>query len=310
MELGNLKKISVRQMWNDEAQDFTPWLANNIEELSKALGIEMEVENTEVSVGPYSADILAKDVVTGRYVVIENQIGKTNHDHLGKALTYGSVLDASTIVWIATEFTEEHKKALDWLNDHTTEDISFFGIQVELWQIDNSLPAVRFNVISSPNEAVREIARLKATGELTEYKKLKLDFWTKFREKLEKTKKFPSIQQPKPRGHFDVSLGKSGIHLSNVCSPSNKTIAVGFYIHNWLVEKMYPYLESRKEEIEKAIGQKLIWNPNPDARDKRIVLYYQTDLTDPAKVEKAVNWMVEYTIKFKEVFGKIIQEAQ
>ncbi len=309
MELGNLKKIAVRQMWNDEAQDFTPWLADNIEQLSKALGIELEVENTEVSVGPYSADILAKDIGTGRYVVIENQIGKTNHDHLGKALTYGSVLDASTIVWIATEFTEEHKKALDWLNDHTTDEISFFGIQVELWQIDDSRPAVLFNVISGPNEAVRGIARSKATGELSEKRKLQLDFWTKFREKLEKTKKFPSLQKANPRGYFGIPLGKSGIYLSNVCSPSNNTIAVRLYIHNWLVEKMYPYLESRKEEIENAIGQALVWNQNPDTRYKVIYLHHQTDLTDPRKVEEALDWMVKYTLKFKEVFGKIIKEA-
>jgi hypothetical protein len=125
MELGVLKTITARKKWNNEAQDFTPWLSNNISELNKALGLELEVENIEVAVGPYSADILAKDTGTGKYVIVENQLEKTNHDHLGKAITYASVLDASTIIWIATDFTEEHKKALDWLNDHTSEEIFF-----------------------------------------------------------------------------------------------------------------------------------------------------------------------------------------
>src|SRR3989339_515114 len=122
-ELGNLKKINIRKYFPSESSDFTPWLASeeNIAKLGSSIGIELEVENTEVSVGPYSADILAKDIGTGKYVVIENQLEKTNHDHLGKAITYASVLDASAIIWIANEFTEEHKKALDWLNDHTID---------------------------------------------------------------------------------------------------------------------------------------------------------------------------------------------
>src|SRR5690554_541925 len=152
IDFGILKTLPPRLKWNNEARDFTPWLSNNISELNKALGLELEVENTEVAVGPYSADILAKDTGTGQYVVIENQLEKTNHDHLGKAITYASVLDASTIIWIATDFTEEHKKALDWLNDHTSDQISIFGVQVELWQIDNSNAALRFNIVSKPNQ--------------------------------------------------------------------------------------------------------------------------------------------------------------
>jgi len=189
MELGILKTITPRQKWNNEARDFTPWLAKNIEELNKAVGLELEVENTEVAVGPYSADILAKDTGTGKYVVIENQLEKTNHDHLGKAITYASVLDASTIIWIATDFTEEHKKSLDWLNDHTSDEISFYGVQVELWQIDDSRPALRFNIISKPNQAVRQAARSKAAEDLSDKRKFQFDFWSKFKEKLAKTKK-------------------------------------------------------------------------------------------------------------------------
>lgn len=309
MELGILKTVSARQKWANEARDFTPWLANNITELSRALGLELEVENTEVAVGPYSADILAKDAGTGKYVVIENQLEKTNHDHLGKAITYASVLDASTIIWVATDFTEEHKKALDWLNDHTSEEVAIYGVQVELWQIDNSNMALRFNVISKPNQAVRQAARTLATGDLSDKRKFQLEFWNKFKDKLAKTKKIPSLQTPRPQYWFDITIGKANIYLSNTCNTEVNTVGVRIYIGNKISDKMLPFLESKKDEIESAIGQPLQWNPNPDNRDKVIMLLHSTDFNDPKKVDEALDWLVDYTIKFRETFSKIVTKS-
>ncbi len=308
MELGILKTVSARHLWTHEAREFTPWLANNITELSKALGLELEVENTEVAVGPYSADILAKDTGTGKYVVIENQLEKTNHDHLGKAITYASVLDASTIIWVATDFSEEHKKALDWLNDHTSDEVSLYGVQVELWQIDNSNAALRFNVISKPNQAVREAARSLAAADLTDKKKFQLDFWNKFRDKLAKTKKFPSLQTPRPQYWFDVSLGKTNIYISNTCNTDLNTVGARIYIGNKISDKMLPLLESKKVEIESAIGKSLQWNPNPENRDKVIMLLHTTDFSDQKKVDEALEWLVDYTIKFRDAFSKIVMQ--
>lgn len=309
MELGILKTVTPRQKWNNEARDFTPWLANNIAELNKALGLELEVENTEVSVGPYSADILAKDTGTDNYVVIENQLEKTNHDHLGKAITYASVLNASMIIWIATDFTEEHKKSLDWLNDHTNDEISFYGVQLELWQIDESKAALRFNVISKPNQAVRQAARSKANEDLSDKRKFQFDFWSKFKEKLAKTKKIPSLQTPRPQYWFDVTLGKSYIHISNTCNTDDNTVGVRIYIRNKIADTMLPFLESKKDEIESSIGQKLIWNPNPDNRDKVIILQHTTDFEDEKKLDESLNWLVDYTVKFRETFSTIIKQA-
>lgn len=309
MELGKLKTITPRKKWNNEARDFTPWLANNIEELSKTVGLELEVENTEVAVGPYSADILAKDTGTGKYVVIENQLEKTNHDHLGKSITYASVLDASTVIWIATNFTEEHKKSLDWLNDHTTDEISFFGVQIELWQIDDSNAALKFNIVSKPNQAVRQAARSKAAEDLSDNRKFQFEFWNKFKDKLAKTKKIPSLQTPRPQYWFDVSLGKSNIHISNTCNTEENMVGVRVYIGNKIADTMLPFLEQEKNEIEKAIGEKLTWNPNPENRDKVIYLQHSTDFSDKQKVEEALNWMVEYTVKFRETFAKMIKKV-
>lgn len=310
MEFGILKTVSARQKWTNEAREFTPWLAENITELNKALGLELEVENMEVAVGPYSADILAKDTGTGQYVVIENQLGKTDHDHLGKAITYASVLDASTIIWIATTFTEEHKKAIDWLNDHTSEEVSIYGVQVELWQIDNSNVALRFNIISKPNQAVRQAARSIATGEISDKRKFQYEFWIKFKDKLAKSRKFPSLQTPRPQYWFDISLGKSYINISNTCNTDVNTVGARIYIGNKIADKMLPFLESKKSEIEAEIGQPLQWNPNPENRDKVIVLIHNTDFNDPKKIDEALDWLVDYSIKFRETFAKYIMQLK
>ncbi|WPR77705.1 DUF4268 domain-containing protein [Algoriphagus sp. NG3] len=308
MELGILKTVAARIKWQSEARDFTPWLATNIHALNEAIGLELEVENMEVRCGPYAADILAKDTGTDKYVIIENQLEKTNHDHLGKAITYASVLDASTIIWIATDFTEEHKKALDWLNDHTSDEISIFGVQVELWQIDQSNPALRFNVISRPNQAVRQAARSKSSDELSENRKFQFDFWNRFKDKLAQTKKIPSLQTPRPQYWFDISLGKSYIHISNTCNTDVNTVGVRVYISNKIADTMLPYLESKKEEIEASIGHVLDWNPNPMNRDKVIVLLHPTDFSDPQKVNEALDWLVTYSIKFRDTFSKLVRQ--
>jgi hypothetical protein len=308
MELGILKTVAPRQKWINEARDFTPWLSNNIEELGSALGLELEVENIEVAVGPYSADILAKDTGTGQYVVIENQLEKTNHDHLGKSITYASVLDASTIIWVATDFTPEHKKAVDWLNDHTSDNISIYGVQLELWQIDNSRAAVKFNVVCKPNDAVMRVARAIAIDELTESKRFQFEFWTKFRDKLAVTRAIPSLQTPRPQYWFDVTLGKSNIHLSNTCNTDQNTVGIRVYIGSRIVDTMLPYLESRKAEIETELGEVLTWNPNPDNRDKVITLTKTTDFRNEKQVDEALDWLVQKTIHFRTVFAKIIKQ--
>lgn len=308
-DLGGLHKLNVRAIWQNEASEFTPWLASeaNINLLGDALGIELEVENTEVTVGPYSADILAKDTATGRYVVIENQLEKTNHDHLGKAITYASVLDASAIVWIAPEFTNEHRKALDWLNDHTTEELSFFGVSVELWQIDQSKPAVKFNVVSAPADILRIAAKSKGTDELSDIRKAQLAFWTKFRDKLVATKQIPSAQSPRPQYWYNISLGKSGIHLSTIFNTFENAMGIRVYISNRIADIALPYLEKHRAAIEAEIGETLEWNPYPDKLDKIIRLSRSADLFQQDQWDEYCDWLVPMTLKFRKAFSQRVK---
>lgn len=308
--LGELKNVHLRRIWKNEAYDFTPWLAENLNRIGEAVGLELEFEAKEVSVGPYSADILAKDTGTDKIVVIENQLEKTDHDHLGKCITYGSVLDASAIIWIASNFTEEHKKALDWLNDHTSDELGFYGIRMELWQIDDSQPAVRFNVLSSPNAMVKQATQRKNQGELTPTKKIQLDFWTSFHRKLEETGKIGSLQTPRPQYWFDVALGKSGVHLSNTFNTDRNEIGARVYIQNAKVDEWLPYFESERQRIESEIGEQLNWNPNPDNRDKIITLNKHFNLENEGEWNAALNWLVEKTLRFRKTFSRLIREKK
>lgn len=306
MKLVKQKRIDARKMWPKEASDFTPWLSDNLEELAEKIGIELEFVDREVSVGPYSADILAKDAENGNFVVIENQLEKTNHDHLGKSITYASALNAKTIVWIATEFTEEHKKSLDWLNDNTNEDLSFWGIQLELWQISADEASLRFNIVSRPSSSVKEIKSKSAN--LTEASRIQLDFWTRFRDKLKATGKIKSLQTPAAQYWYDIALGKSGYHISNICNTQKNIIGVRLYIYGRLTEEVVPYLEKHKEEIEEQLGFQPEWFPNPKAKDKTVMITQKTDLANPEKVEESLKWLVDTTLIFRNVFGKLVKE--
>jgi len=304
--LGQLNNIDVRSLWQNEAYDFTPWLAEeaNLALLGSALGLELELENTEVSVGPYSADILAKDTGTGKYVVIENQLEKTDHDHLGKSITYAAVLDASTVVWIAPYFTDEHEKALTWLNDHSSDELAFFGVRLELWQIDDSRPSVRFDIVSQPADIVRQAIKSGKSGKLSETQKLQLDFWTAVRDELRNQDSIPSVQSPRPQYWYDVSLGRSGIHLSNTASISLKKIGVRVYISNTVGDEALVQLMEQKDRIEGEIGKELVWNPNPENRDKTIALERPADLAACRENwDEYVKWMVEMTVQFRKSFS-------
>jgi hypothetical protein len=158
-KLGRLSPVSLREVWSREDSDFTPWLAQaeNITLLGEAIGIPLEVEDTEVNVGPFRADVLCRDMERGNQVLIENQIEKTDHGHLGQLLTYMAGLGSPTVVWIASRFTDQHRAAIDWLNEISTEEFNFFGVQIEAWKINNGPAAPRFDVIARPNEWTKKV---------------------------------------------------------------------------------------------------------------------------------------------------------
>ncbi len=308
--LGELKLVDVRSQWPNEAADFTPWLSRpeSLARLGAAVGLELELEHSEVAVGPFAADIVARDSADGRYVIIENQLGRTNHDHLGKLLTYSAAFDAGAAIWIASEFTAEHRKALDWLNDNSSEDVAFYGVQLELWSINDSAPAVRFNLVSQPRDVVVRVARGLGEGELSEIRRLQLEWWTAVRDALVGGHVVPSVQTPGARYWYTVAMGRSGLHISNIASIYDKRIGVRVYLrakHGGAAA--LEQLLLARAEIEREIGEALVWDANPDARDKLIALYRDADLTRRDRWPEYIAWMVERIGKFRKTFGPRIK---
>ena len=186
--LSKLNKVELRDVWGHEAIDFTNWLAQkeNLDALSEEIGVDIKLIKTEANVGKFSVDILAEEEASGRKIIIENQLEDTNHDHLGKIVTYASGYDAEIIIWIVKGVRDEHQKAIDWLNEHTDENISFFLIKIELWQIEGSNPAPKFEIMVSPNEWAKAIKTSPSNGELTDTKLQQLEFWNKFKNYIRK----------------------------------------------------------------------------------------------------------------------------
>lgn len=175
LAFGTLERTDLRQAWKHEAEDFTPWLAQNLDRLSEQLGIELELEDTEVSVGPFHADIVARVPIDGARVLIENQLEETDHRHLGQLMTYLAGLDAQIVLWIAAGFKESHLSAIRWLNEHTTDPFAFFAVRVRTVRIGDSPVAPVFDVLERPNEWDRQVReRSRGTSELSEFRR---GFW-------------------------------------------------------------------------------------------------------------------------------------
>lgn len=182
-DIGKLVDVRPRDAWRHEAHDFTPWLAENLDQLGEAIGLVLEPEGTEIAVGAFSADLLAKDI-SGRRVLVENQLETTDHSHLGQIMTYLSGLDAEIVIWVATDFRDQHVSALDWLNEHTSDNFAFFAVKLRVVQIEGSKLAPIFEVVTRPNEWERSLQRAskEKTGEGSVYAPTRRRFWQRYLE--------------------------------------------------------------------------------------------------------------------------------
>jgi len=305
--LGRLQKIELRDIWRTEDQDFTPWLAreDNITLLGDTLGLELEVEAQEKEVGPFRADILCKDLTDGTWVLIENQLERTDHKHLGQLLTYAAGLQAVTIVWVAAQFTDEHRAALDWLNTGTDDGFRFFALEVELWKIGDSAAAPKFNVVSQPNEwsktvgaATRRISR----EALTDTKKLQLDYWLGLHEKILAT---TAIKSRKPRAQHwtNYSIGRSGMKLGAVLNSRDQRISVEFYLYDEHAADYFSQLEEQRDDIEQALGFGVTWMPLPTKQACRIICHKDNCPLDAlTRWDEYQTWMIAKLEIFDKVF--------
>jgi hypothetical protein len=307
--LGRLEKVDLREYWKREDTHFTPWLAQeeNITLLGETIGMELEVQGQEANVGPFRADVLCRNTADDTLVLIENQLERTDHGHLGQLITYAAGLDAVTLVWVVQRFTEEHRAALDWLNRITEDNFLFFGLEIELWRIGESVPAPKFNLVVKPNEwskTVRDAAR--SPGGLSEGQQAQVEYWTSFGAFLEDQGARFKPPKPYPSNWMGWGLGRSGVSLLAIANKAE--VMVGFDVHNARNSSWFPQLHERKEEIEAELGFEMEWQPKPGARISQCRVRRAQGTKDTKKWPNVHKWMLEKMDAIDRVLRPIVME--
>ena len=306
--LGKIEQISVRSYWKNEEHDFTPWLAKeeNIQILSDEIGIDLEVENTEVFIGSYKADIVARDA-DGNAVIIENQLEKTDHKHLGQLITYASGVGAKVIIWVCTQVTDEHRRAVDWINEVTNSDISFFACEIELWKIGESLPAPKFHIISSPNDWAKIAKSSPNIKALSETKQAHLAFWNSFKEYMENQDTELRLRTPRAQHWYTLAVGRSKFNISLTTNTQSNTLACEIYIRGEKAKEAYAQLIQQKDSIEEVLGE-LDWQELPEGQDCRIKQVRKGDSKNKSSWEELHKWLKERSENFHAVFSPRIKK--
>ena len=308
MKLGKLQEIDIRKVWPHEQYDFSKWLASeeNIQELGNALNLSLTDVETEKYVGSYRCDILCKDEITGKVVLIENQLEPTNHDHLGKIVTYASGLDASVVVWIVASARDEHASAIEWLNKHTGDEISFFLIEIHAYTIGNSEPAPQFKIIEQPNDFSKTVKTISKSTDLNESQKCRLEFWTQFNDVLEQRGKPFNKRKASTDHWYSVAVGSSECQITIDLVNKEHKIRVGLWITD--NKTRFDYMFQHKDEIETKLESSLAWQRLDEKKASLICTYIQgLDFKSQENYPELMNKSIDLVIKLREVFRPYIQ---
>jgi hypothetical protein len=304
MNFGELKKVNPREIWLNEATHFTPWLCNNISELGKVIGLELEITNREAGVGDFSLDILAKDITRNRVVVIENQLEPTDHKHLGQVLTYAAGFDAGVVIWVAQQIREEHRQAVDWLNQNTSEKLEFFAVEIDIIRIDDSKPALNFKLKAYPNEWQKTtIASASIVSDtMVAYK----NFFQKLIDELREKYKFTNARIGQLQSWYAFASGVNGIIYGASFARGGK-VRTEVYFNKSQSEfnkQIFDEFFSQKESIESEFGEELTWERLDDKQASRIAIYGPGSIDmDSHQLDELQNWIIKELLLFKKVFG-------
>lgn len=310
--LSRLEPVELFDVWSHEAHDFTPWLAtvDNIKQLGDALGIELEVEATEQHVGSFKADILCRNLSDQSRVLIENQLNSSDHSHLGQLLTYTAGLDAATIIWVASKFRDEHRAAIDWLNQNTNDGVDFFAVEIEVWRIGDSPPAPRFNIACRPNDwadTVKEITKA-SDGELTSTQEIYLEYWTALRDRLEDMPKAFNLTKPQSQMWYPLSIGKAGAGMNAAGSLQTQKIMVEVWFSGPYALSRFETLRQSKDEVESEVGEPLDWYITPSQKQCHVRLWREnSDMSDRSNRNEQIGWLASRLLLFHKVFAPRIK---
>ena len=304
MKLGKIKHIQdIRSVWHHEARDFSKWLAvdENLAQLSDAIDIDIVLEEREAAVGNFNVDIYATEEGTGRHIIIENQLEDTNHDHLGKLITYASGKGAEVIIWIVKRARDEHRQAIEWLNQNTGVNIGFFLVEIELWQIDDSAVAPKFNVVERPNDWAKQMKNL---DRLSDTKQLQLNFWQQLSEFIKThdtyAKEF-SPQKARPQHWYNLSVGCSSFHVCLTVNTQKNLLGAEIYIPD--DKEKFATFRAHAQEIEAQIREKLEWREANKAT--RIITQHTYDINRKEQWPYAFDWLMSKALLFKQISTRL-----
>ena len=315
MCIGKLESVDVRKLWVHEQYDFSAWLAKeaNLSILGETLGISFTDVETEKFVGSYRCDIVAKDDNDkDKIVIIENQLERSDHDHLGKIITYASGLDASTIIWIVTNARTEHKSAIEWLNNNTISKINFFLIELKAYRIGDSLPAPKFEIAEMPNDFVKNANTKSGDKILNRSKAARYDFWTRLIEyssnSVESMLSILKNRKANTDDWMSVSIGTSKAHLEIKLSDKDHCIRIVLYISD--NKELYYLLENMKEDIEKDAEHPLIWR-NFDSLKKSEIIFEIPGLNfdDDSNYDDLMRDTLENIVRLKDIYIKYLKKT-
>lgn len=303
--LGTLKEITdLRSIWPHEALNFTPWVAENVDLLVDAVGLDITVDETESSVGDFNVDIYASETGTDRKIIIENQLEDTDHDHLGKLITYASGKGADVVIWVVKHAREEHKAAVEWLNNHTDDKIGFFLCEIKLFQIGDSQIAPAFTVVERPNDWTKEIRK---TASANSTQQQRLEYWQAFNDYAFSDANFSRIfnkRKPTTDHWMDFSIGSSACHIAVSQIQKRKAVDVELYIND--DKELFKSLFAHKDEIEKNMEMELEWKELPERKASRILIEKTVDLDDRATWPEQFDYIMDNCIKMKRAFKRYL----
>ena len=303
--LGTLKEFTdLRSIWPHEALNFTPWVAENVDLLADAVGLDITVDETESSVGDFNVDIYASETGTDRKIIIENQLEDTDHDHLGKLITYASGKGADVVIWVVKHAREEHKAAVEWLNNHTDDKIGFFLCEIKLFQIGDSQIAPAFTVVERPNDWTKEIRK---TASANSTQQQRLEYWQAFNDYAFSDANFSRIfnkRKPTTDHWMDFSIGSSACHIAVSQIQKRKAVDVELYIND--DKELFKSLFAHKDEIEKNMEMELEWKELPERKASRILIEKTVDLDDRATWPEQFDYIMDTCIKMKRAFKRYL----
>ncbi len=311
LPLGQLKNVGLRTKWKHEEYDFSAWLAEpaNLQLLSDEIGISLVNAQKEAGVGRYSADILAEEEGTDRKVLIENQFNASNHDHLGKLVTYAAGLDAAIVIWITEQVREEHEQAIVWLNEHTDEQLNFFVIQMELWQIGDSAVAPKFNVVAKPNDWAKIVRQSARSGQRTisEYNLLQQKFWEGLIEADRSTRLLGTVKA-RPQHWYNVSLGSSNGHIALTVNKADSTMGCEIYVPRDQNKQVFDWLLAHNTDIEAKVGQPLEWMRLDERTASRVKLTITGAIEDEQEWPNYYEQLLQAVRVFKQTFPRYLKQ--